>query len=323
MLGSMANTSTRMLRLLSLLQTHRSWSGSELSDRLEVSARTLRRDVDRLRDLGYPVHASRGLAGGYQLAAGAKVPPLLLDDDEAVAIAIGLRSAATSAITGVEETSVQALTKLVQLLPPRLRRRVDALSSSTTPTMAPRGPTVDVETLTALALACRDTERSRFSYARRDGESMQRFVEPHRLVAVGRRWYLVAWDLERQDWRTFRLDRLTSLKATGVRFQPRELPGGDAAAFVQASMASVPVRYEVELLIHAPAASVAKDVGEWGAVETVGPGSCRLRMGVDDLIWPAMVLGAIDADFEVIKPPELVDHLQRIGERFTGVRRGD
>ncbi len=315
----MANTSTRMLRLLSLLQTRRSWSGRELVERLEVSPRTLRRDVDRLRELGYPVDASRGVAGGYRLAAGAKLPPLLLDDDEAVAIAVGLRTAATSAITGIEETSVQALTKLVQLLPPRLRRRVDALAAATAPAMAPRGPTVDVGTLTSLALACRDAERVRFLYTGRDGARADRVVEPHRLVALGRRWYLLAWDLDRQDWRTFRLDRVREPAPTGSRFRPRQLPAADVAAYVEASIAELAVRYEVEVVIDAPAAVVAREVAQWGTVEALGPERCRLRMRADDLSWPVMVLGAIDAGFEVVAPPELGDHLRRIGERFTAV----
>jgi predicted DNA-binding transcriptional regulator YafY len=309
-----------MLRLLGLLQTHRYWPGDDLAERLEVSPRTLRRDIDRLRELGYPVHASRGVGGGYQLGAGATMPPLLLDDDEAVAIAVGLRTAATGAIVGIEETSVQALTKLVQLLPPRLRRRVDALVSSTTPAPPVRGPTIDVEALTTLALACRDTQRARFRYVRRDGAPTERVVEPHRLVALGRRWYLLAFDLDRHDWRSFRLDRLSNAAASGTRFRPRALPDADAAAFVQASIAAQPVRYEVDVLVHAPAERVAREVAQWGTVEAVAAETCRLRMRVDDLTWPTAVLGAVDADFEVMQPPQLTDHLRRIGQRFTAPR---
>src|SRR5689334_17865025 len=196
----MANTSARMLRLLSLLQTHRYWPGAELADRLEVSPRTLRRDVDRLRELGYPVDAARGVAGGYQLQAGAAVPPLLLDDEEAVAIAIGLRSAAAGAVAGFEETSVRALAKVIQLLPPRLRRRIDALQAATAPGGTGDGPALDAIALTTVAMACRGEERLRFEYAARDGAETPRHVEPHRLVSLGRRWYLVAWDLDRGDW---------------------------------------------------------------------------------------------------------------------------
>jgi predicted DNA-binding transcriptional regulator YafY len=275
--------------------------------------------VDRLRELGYPVRASRGVGGGYQLGAGATMPPLLLDDNEAVAIAVGLRTAATSAIAGIEETSVQALTKLVQLLPASLRRRVDALASSTTPAPPVRGPTVGVEALTTLALACRDSQRVRFRYAPREGAPMERLVEPHRLVALGRRWYVLAFDLDRQDWRSFRLDRLSNATASGARFRPRALPAADAAAFVQASIAAQPVRYEVEILVHAPAEQVARTVGQWATVEAVAAPTCRLRMRVDDLIWPTMVLGAVDADFEVIQPSELTDHLHRVAQRFAAL----
>src|SRR5689334_19029463 len=199
----MANTSARMLRLLSLLQTHRYWPGPELAERLEVSVRTLRRDVDRLRDLGYPVAAHRGVDGGYQLAPGAALPPLVVDDEEAVALAIGLRAAAQGAVAGIEESSVRALTKVVQVMPPRLRRRVDALRLATVPAVWATGPTVDSEVLTTVAQACRDEERLTFAYTARQGERTSRHVEPHRLVSLGRRWYLVAYDLARHDWRSF------------------------------------------------------------------------------------------------------------------------
>lgn len=313
----MANTSARMLRLLSLLQTHRYWPGPELADRLEVSERTLRRDIDRLRELGYPVDAHRGVAGGYQLQSGAAMPPLLLDDDEAVAIAVGLRSAAGTAIAGVEESAVQALAKVVQVMPPRLRRRVDALQSYTVP-VSFAGPTVDADTLTVLAQACRDDERLRFSYVSRDGGRTARLAEPHRLVSFGRRWYLVAWDAERHDWRTFRVDRLSDPVTTGARFRQRELPGGDAAAFVRQQIASVPTRYQVVVRIQAPARDVERVVDRWGTVEPDGDSSCTLVMGVDELSWPAMILGVVGADFEVVSPDELRDRLHSISVLFTG-----
>ncbi|WP_246608257.1 helix-turn-helix transcriptional regulator, partial [Paractinoplanes toevensis] len=264
----MANTSARMLRLLSLLQTHRYWPGAELADRLEVSPRTLRRDVDRLRDLGYPVDANRGAAGGYQLQAGAAVPPLLLDDDEAVAIAVGLRTAAAGAVTGFEETSVRALAKVIQLLPPRLRRRIDALRAATAPGgIFGGGPTLDAEVLTTLALACRGEERLRFAYTPRERETSARHAEPHRLVSLGRNWYLVAWDLDRADWRSFRVDRLTDPAPTGARFRPREIPGGDPVAWLRARIATIPNRYEVSVLLHSPPDKVRAVVGHWGKVE--------------------------------------------------------
>ncbi|GAA0531242.1 YafY family protein [Paractinoplanes ferrugineus] len=320
--GVMANTSARMLRLLSLLQTHRYWPGAELADRLEVSPRTLRRDVERLRDLGYPVDANRGAAGGYQLQAGAAVPPLLLDDDEAVAIAVGLRTSAAGAVAGFEEISVRALAKVIQLLPPRLRRRIDALQAVTAPGVFGGGPTLDAEVLTTLALACRGEERLRFGYAAREGEVSARHVEPHRLVSLGRRWYLIVWDLDRADWRSFRVDRLTDPAATGARFRPRELPGGDPVTWLRSRIAAIPTRHDVSIVLHCPAEQVRGAVGHWGVVEPLPAGqgagtegaSCRLRMSVDDLGWPVMVLGVLGVPFTIESPPELRDRARAAGE---------
>lgn len=305
-----------MLRLLSLLQTHRYWQGNELADRLEVSPRTVRRDVDRLRELGYPVDATRGVAGGYQLQAGASLPPLLLEDDEAVAIAVGLRSAAGGTVSGVEDASVSALTKIVQVMPQRLRRRVDALQEYTVPALLP-GPTIDAVVLSTLAQACRDSERLGFSYTRYDGTHAQRLVEPHRLVSLGRRWYLVAWDLERHDWRSFRVDRLSEPVPSGVPFRPRELPAADAAEFVQSGIASRPTRYDVRVVVRAPSTDVQRVVRRWGDVEALADGTSRLRMSVDDLEWPAMVVASVGADFEVESPTELADYVRDVGARFT------
>jgi len=233
-------TSSRLLTLLSLLQTRRDWPGHELADRLDVSGRTVRRDVDRLRELGYPVESLTGPAGGYRLAAGTALPPLLLDDDEAIAIAVGLRTAARASVTGIEETSVRALVKLEQVLPAHLRRRVQALQATTTTLTYGDGPTTDPQLLTQLAAACRDHERLRFGYEAREGEKTRREVEPHALVNAGRRWYLVAWDCGRRDWRTFRVDRLSRPHASG-RFQAgRELPGKDPAAYVAQSLSARP-----------------------------------------------------------------------------------
>jgi predicted DNA-binding transcriptional regulator YafY len=310
----MANTSGRMLRLLSLLQTHRYWPGSELADRLEVSPRTLRRDVDRLRELGYPVDAARGVAGGYQLQAGAAVPPLLLDDDEAVAIAIGLRTAAAGAVSGFEETSVRALAKVIQLLPPRLRRRIDALQAATAPGVFGGGPTLDAATLTTLAMACRGEERLRFGYTPREGAGSARYVEPHRLVSLGRRWYLIAWDLDRGDWRSFRVDRLSEPELTGARFRPREIPGGDPVAWMRSRLAAIPNKYDVSVVFAAPAASVTSLVGQWATVEPIDDVSCRMRMNVDDLNWPLWVLGSLGADFTIESPAELRDRVRTAGE---------
>jgi predicted DNA-binding transcriptional regulator YafY len=314
----MANTSSRMLRLLSLLQTHRYWPGAELADRLGVSVRTLRRDVDRLRELGYPVEANRGVDGGYQLAAGAALPPLVLDDEEAVALAVGLQAAAQGGVTGIAESSVRALAKVVQVMPPRLRRRVDALRAMTVPAgWGSAVPEVDPGFLTLLAQACRDAERVAFSYTSAAGEHSSREVEPMRLVSLGRRWYLVAYDLTRHDWRSFRLDRLDAPHRTGARFRPRELPADDAAAFVRAGMDQNPAWWAVEVRVNAPADAVQATVGRWGSIEDDGVGRCVLRMRTDTLDWPAMVLGAIGADFEVVTPPELLDYVRGWARTFS------
>lgn len=313
----MANTSSRTLRLLSLLQANRYWPGAELADRLGVSARTLRRDIDRLRELGYPIEAQRGVDGGYELAAGASLPPLALDDDEAVALTIGLRAAAQGAVSGIEESSIRALAKIVQIMPPRLRRRVDAFNAVTVPAVWNAGPAVDAAVLTTVAQACRDEERMRFSYTGRSAERTERHVEPHRLVSLGRRWYLVAYDLTRNDWRTFRLDRLDEPHRTGARFRTRELPAEDAATFVRAGIERAPAAHAVEALIHAPAAKVRSTLGQWGTVEVLDEERCRLLMTTDTLDWPALALGAVGAEFEVLTPPELIEHIREWAERFN------
>ncbi|ARF82222.1 helix-turn-helix transcriptional regulator [Kitasatospora aureofaciens] len=315
----MANTSTRTLRLLSLLQTHRYWPGEELADRLGVSVRTLRRDVDRLRELGYPVEAQRGVDGGYQLAAGAALPPLVIDDEEAVALAVGLQAAAESPVEGVAEASVRVLAKVVQVMPARLRRRVEALRAVTVPVDwgASAGSGVDPDALTAVALACRDSERLRFSYTAATANRSDRHVEPHRLVCLGRRWYLVAYDLDRGDWRTFRLDRLTAAEGTGARFAPRTLPAADAAEYVRAGLNATPRSNRVEALVEAPADHVRAHVGRWGEVEEVDATRCRLRMTADSLDWPAMALGSLAADFQIIHPPELRTLIADWSTRFA------
>jgi predicted DNA-binding transcriptional regulator YafY len=312
----MTGTSSRLLTLLSLLQARRDWPGPELAERLEVSARTIRRDVERLRALGYPVESLTGPAGGYRLRAGTAMPPLLLDDDEAIAIAVGLRTAARASVAGIEETSVRALVKLEQVLPARLRHRVRALGAVTT--MLPAGgPTVDPQCLTVLATGCRDSERVRFAYRGRDGAKSRREVEPHSLVNLGRRWYLLAWDRGRRDWRTFRVDRLTGPASTGMRFAPRQLPAKDAAAYVSQRLSAVPNRYEARVTLHAPAEAIRKRVpSHWGAVEEVDARTCEYRTGDDDLDWLAMRVAMLGVDFEVHEPPELSEHLRALGRRL-------
>lgn len=314
----MANTSTRTLRLLSLLQTHRYWQGGELAERLGISVRTLRRDIDRLRELGYPVEAQRGVDGGYQLAAGAALPPLLIDDEEAVALAVGLQAAAQGAVEGIAESSVRVLAKVVRVMPARLRHRVEALRTMTVPVGwgDPAATSVDPGVLTAVALACRDHEQLRFTYTAADGRRSERHIEPHRLVCLGRRWYLVAYDLTRHDWRSFRVDRLTAPEATGARFRPRDLPAADAAEFVRARFDNLPRPYRVEAVVDAPAAVVRDRIGHWCTVEEVDAEHCRIRMTTHSLDWPAMALGVCGADFRVLGPPELLGHIREWGTRF-------
>ena len=316
----MTNPGARTLRLLALLQSRRYWEGSALAERLEVSARTLRRDIDRLRELGYPIEARRGVDGGYALAAGAVLPPLLLDDEEAVAIGVGLHSAIQAGtVTGIEESSVRALSKVVQVMPSRLRRRIDALAAMTVPSpWQDTAASVDAAVLVTVAQACRDGERLEFAYTAHGGEETIRQVEPHRLVLLGRRWYLVAYDLSRFDWRTFRLDRLSGPRATGGHAVPRELPVDDAAEFVRSGIENLPQRYRVEVHIDAPVGAVRDRIGRWvpGTVEALDQDRCVLRMSSDSLDWPTLVLGRAAAEFEVVSPPELVDHLRAWVDRF-------
>jgi predicted DNA-binding transcriptional regulator YafY len=318
-LKDVANTSSRTLRLLSLLQNHRYWPGTELAGRLGVSTRTLRRDIDRLRELGYPVEAHPGVDGGYQLGAGAVLPPLVIDDEEAVAITVGLQMASAGAVA---EASARALAKVTQVMPSRLRRQAEAVAAVTD--SATWGGSVEVPAapgvLAAAAIACRDAERVRFGYTAASGEHTRRHVEPHRLVALDRRWYLVAYDLDRQDWRTFRLDRITAEVApTGARFRQREIPGGDAAEFVRTTIARAPGPQEVIALVAADAETVAERVGRWADVHAVGPGRCEVRMsppGSPD--WPVIALGMLGAHFRLLSgPPGLADRVRDWGERLT------
>lgn len=320
----MLDTSARLLRLLSLLQAPRDWTGTELADRLEVSARTVRNDVERLRNLGYPVHASRGPVGGYRLGAGAALPPLLLDDEEAVAVALSLRTATSGAIAGVEETSLRALAKLEQVLPSRLRQRVNALQSHTIPVPRYDGaPTAAPEVLSTLALACRHRETLRFDYRSHDGEVTRRRAEPYRLANWGRRWYLVAFDLDRADWRTFRVDRLEPRTPTGPRFRPRDLPEQDLASYVSRRVSAAAWRYRARVTVHAPAAEVVARINPAvGVVTAVDEASCVLDTGADTVESLAVHLGLLGCDFEVTDPPELVAHLRELTSRYARATGG-
>ncbi|MES9588164.1 YafY family protein [Streptomyces sp. NPDC094045] len=316
----MTDTPARLLSLLSLLQTPREWPGSELAERLDVSPRTIRRDIDRLRELGYPVEASRGSVGGYRLVAGTAMPPLLLDDEEAVAIAVGLRAGAGHAIEGVDEASVRALAKLEQVLPSRLRHQVSTLQNATMPLTRGDGSTIDPRTLTVMASAVTGQERLRFAYRAGDGAETKREAEPYRLVSTGWRWYLVAYDLGREGWRTFRVDRVSEPFATGARFAPRELPTGDAAEFLAGSIAR---RRRPELAVDVSFAAPAEFVSarlpaSLGPLERTGENGCRLRTVLaDSLEWVALRLSLVDCEFTAHGPPQLVDYLGDLGARLT------
>ncbi|WP_406833046.1 WYL domain-containing protein [Pedococcus sp. KACC 23699] len=318
----MANTSSRTLRLLSLLQTHRFWSGPELAGRLEVSERTLRRDVERLRELGYPVDSSRGTEGGYQLGAGATMPPLTVEEDEAIAMVVALGGAAQLTAGPLADASVSALSKVVQVLPPRLRRRAEALRAVTDDSPFAQAPTVTADVLATIAQATRDTERVRFTYQARGGvsagEQVRRHVEPHRLVTVGRRWYLLAYDLDRQDWRSFRLDRLSEPSGTRARFRPREVPGGDAAAYVRKGLSRNEIGSSLRALVQAPKEEVEERIAHWATVTAVDAHTCRVEMDGRQPRWAAFGLGVLEAPFTIEEaPPEVLHLLGRWAGRFS------
>ncbi|MEU0306613.1 helix-turn-helix transcriptional regulator [Streptomyces cyaneofuscatus] len=338
----MPKTSARLLSLLSLLQARRDWPGALLAERLDVSPRTVRRDVDRLRELGYPVAAMKGPDGGYRLDAGTELPPLLFDDEQAVALAVALQIATASG-AGIEEAAARALNTVRQVLPARLRHRVDTLRVTAVDRPESRpGPQVDSGVLMAIGAAVHAREVLRFDYSPvsapgpvrpeaaaegkggRDVLPPPRRVEPHHLVTWGRRWYLVAWDLERGDWRTFRADRIAPRAPTGPRFTPRELPGGSVAEFITARFRGTtatgdgvggwPCRGEVILSL--PAAEVLRHTRE-GIVEEIGPDRCRLVLG--SWSWPGLVaaIGRFDADIEVIGPPELRLAFAQLAARYA------
>ncbi|MFD6098121.1 helix-turn-helix transcriptional regulator [Nocardiopsis flavescens] len=309
-------TSSRLLRLLSLLQTRKDWPGGELAERLEVSARTVRRDVDRLRELGYPIRATMGTGGGYQLGVGAALPPLLLDDEEAVAVAVGLRTAAQGGVRGIEETSVRALAKLLMVLPSRLRRRVEALGGFTVPVPG-GGPVVGADVLALVAGVCRDGERLRFDYERHDGTVARRVTEPHRLVSRGRLWYLVAWDNERDDWRTFRVDRMRPLTPTGPRVPPRDPPAQGVAAYLAERMNfhMWPHRARVRLFVDAEEAE-RRGIGAYGRLEPEDADSCVLEVAGDSLRMMACYLAMLDVEMRVEEPGELRAEMAALSERL-------
>ncbi|TDO46885.1 putative DNA-binding transcriptional regulator YafY [Kribbella sp. VKM Ac-2527] len=313
----MLETSGRLLTLLSLLQSRRHWTGVQLAERLGVTVRTVRRDVDKLRNLGYPVNATLGVAGGYALGAGAQLPPLLLDDEEAVAVAVGLRTAAGGTVAGIAESSLRALAKLEQVLPSRLRPRVKALQQVTVPLIG-GAPTVDPEVLTAVAAVCRDHERLRFGYQDKGGASTIRTTEPHRLVHTGRRWYLVAWDIDRDDWRTFRVDRMSPRIPTGPRFKPRDLSDADVARLTSTGISTSVYRVQGRFVLHAPAAEVQEVVPPTaGVVESIDDRTCRLIVGSPSLEQMAVWIALLGFDFDIEEPAELHKVIGPIATRLN------
>ncbi|MER5320953.1 helix-turn-helix transcriptional regulator [Streptosporangium roseum] len=324
----MPKTSARLLSLLSLLQARRDWPGALLAERLDISPRTVRRDVDRLRELGYPIVAFKGPDGGYRLDAGTELPPLLFDDEQAVALAVALQTATTTG-AGIEEAAARALNTVRQVMPARLRHRIDALQVTAVERPAIRpDPQVDSSVLMALSAAVHAREVLRFDYIPAsppgvDDNGVQtpsRRVQPHHLVTWGGRWYLVAWDLDRDDWRIFRADRIIPRTPAGPRFTPRELPGGEVAAFVagrfRGSDGSGDWPCRGEVILDLPAAAVSRYTRD-GIVEELGPNRCRLVLG--SWSWPglAAAIGGFDADIEIVGPAELRDAFARLARRYA------
>jgi predicted DNA-binding transcriptional regulator YafY len=306
------DTAERLLKLLGLLEGRIDWTAEELGRRLEVTTRTVRRDITRLRDLGYPVEAVAGPGGGYRLGAGGKLPPLLLDDEEALAVALGLRVSATTAVGGLEDSSLSALAKLEHVLPARLRSRLEDVSEATTSTFGASLTPVDHATLAQVAATIRKKEKLRFSYRDNEGRATERHIEPVRLVHTGRRWYLVAFDLDRDDWRTFRLDRVSDPFPTGMRAASRQ--GPDPVDLVRRGITVDAWRVPASVVLHTSAERAGREVAPTvGTLEAIGPETCRLHIGADDMSWLARFLLGLSMDFDVESPPELRAELAGIG----------
>lgn len=311
-------TSTRVLELLGLLQSRRHWPGVELARRLGVSQRTLRRDVDSLQELGYPISTTRGTGGGYHLGAGVSLPPLVLSEDEAAATVLGLKEIATGTYPTSGEAAVSAMAKIVQVLPVRIRRRIDSLRAvATSPQDVEHRATItDVAALTTIALACRDTETVEFTYRPRSGEVAVRTTHPHRIVSVENRLYLIAWDLDRSDWRTFRVDRIADPRRTGRRFAARGLPADDPVEYIHAQIGSMPSNYRVHATVHAPAEQVRVEIAHYGTVEAIDDASCRLHIAAESLDWATFCIGAIEAPVVVHGPPEAIAYMHAWAQRL-------
>lgn len=315
----MLDTSARLLRLLSLLQARPEWPGAELASRLAITPRTLRRDVHRLRELDYPVHSVPGVAGGYRLGSGASMPPLQLDDDEAIAVVVSLRGATSHSVAGLAEASVSALAKLDQVLPARLRQRTLALQQATVALTGPV-PVVDPATLTTIAVACRAHERLRMRYRDHHGKDSDRVIEPYRLVSTGYRWYLMAFDPGRDDWRTLRVDRISDLALAG-RFTPRDPP--EPVSFVGTAITTAPYRYKAKILLHGPASDLAGRVTpSWGMLTPAGDDRCVLTTGADSLDATLYHLLHLDTGFTVLEPPELIERARTAAARLRQATAG-
>lgn len=313
----MISTSARLLHLLSLLQTRPVWTGPELVGELGVSPRTVRGDIGKLRELGYPVYSTSGVAGGYRLGPGAKLPPLLLDEDEAAAVALGLGGAAPGSVAGFEAASTRARAKLDQVLPARVRHRVESLRASTV-IPGHSGAEADPAVLTTIADTVRERHRLRFDYRTHTGEGQRRDTEPHRLVYLGRRWYLVAWDRDRTDWRTFRVDRIHPRIPTGPRFEPRQPPTDDLVSYVSTGRRLARLRYRAKVTVYRPAADLIGWLPEGIALEPLDDQRCLVHAGGESAHILAAHITFIDADYEVDGPPEVLAALRAIGERIAG-----
>ncbi|NVM87579.1 putative DNA-binding transcriptional regulator YafY [Variovorax sp. SG517] len=312
----MLSATARLIRLLSLFQAQRSRTGADLAARLEITERTLRRDVDRLRSLGYTVDSTSGVAGGYRLGAGTAMPPLLLEDEEAIAVALGLGNPA-GATGDIGNASMRALAKLEQLMPPRLRRRLDSVRASVVPVMHDKSP-VRLKAVSFLAEACTERLELRFGYRDHHDAVTKRTAQPHRVVQTGRRWYLLAWDTAREDWRTFRLDRIVDPEPTGERFTPRRLPHGDVASYMEHALKVSPYLHHAQVVVHAPAGALEPYLG-WvsGTPQDAGEGATRIATGANSLDALSVWLGCLPYDFEVESPRELVEHLALVASRLA------
>jgi predicted DNA-binding transcriptional regulator YafY len=312
---NMSETTGRVLQLLGLLQSRRVWTGEELSERLGVTGRSVRRDIERLRDLGYPVHASKGHGGGYQLGAGAALPPLLLDGDEAVAMAVCLRLAAGGSVAGVGESALSALSKLDQVMPARLRAQVAAVQTATTTLTSGSDTPVQPEVLMTLARACRDHEHVDLGYTDRSGVATQRRLEPYQLVTTGKRWYLLAFDRDRDDWRSLRLDRMVEVRARGTTFAPRQAP--DAAEYISRSISSSPYRYVAKVHYRCSQEVVAQHFSPSAVtIEADGPDACIVTTGADDPEVLVLYLAMVGHDFDILEPPEVIAAAAAVADRL-------